>query len=145
MEERTVSPDTAEINLSPEAFHKWARQFHECGLAFSNPGEFSPVPYFLCTRAIELELKSRHLVARRQKEVKHEYKHDVDRLYSDLPADQRILTDSDLDILRIANELYMSKAFEYFAPYDALTAFKRFPDLTALRRIASMLLENHYP
>ena len=46
---------------------------------FASPHKFSPVPYFLLCRAIELELESRHLQGKRQLEVKRAYGHHLPR------------------------------------------------------------------
>jgi len=127
-------------NLAPDAFHLWAKHYYKCCQDFEYEDHFSPVPYFLLCRAIELELKSRHLSELRQKQVKGTYNHRIAQVYADLPASEQILSSCELDILKAASEIYASKGFEYFTPEDALTGFSRFPDLTRLDAIAKKLL-----
>jgi hypothetical protein len=127
-------------NLSPDAFHRWATHYYKCRHDFASPHKFSPVPYFLLCRAIELELKSRHLMKRRQLEVKRAYGHDLTKAYSALPLAEQTLTPDESAVLQQASQIYASKSFEYFEPEDALTAFRRFPDLSVLDRVAKKLL-----
>ena len=129
-----------DANLSPDAFHRWATHYYKCRNDFASPHKFSPVPYFLLCRAIELELKSRHLLTRRQREVKRVYGHDLTKAYAGLPQPEQTLTSDELVVLERASDIYASKGFEYFEPEDALTAFRRFPDLSVLDRIARKLL-----
>jgi hypothetical protein len=128
------------INVSPDAFHMWATHYFKCQRDFQCPDSFSPVPYFLLCRAIELELKSRHLIDKRQPEVKDSYGHNLLASYHDLPDSDRILTDEELVVLNQANEIYKAKGFEYFRPDHALMGYSNFPDLTTLEAIAKRLL-----
>lgn len=48
-------------------------------------------------------------------------------------------------MLKAANKIYMGKGFEYFSVIDAVTAFKRFPDLASLEVIAEKLVGNVQP
>ena len=72
-----LNAESGHLNVSPSAFHMWATHYYKCKQDFRVPGNFSPVPYFLLCRAIELELKSRHLVAKSQQAVKDEFWHDL--------------------------------------------------------------------
>lgn len=65
-----VTVGGAHFNLSPDAFHLWATHYYKCEQDFVSPTKFSPVPYFLLCRAIELELKARHLEGKTQKQVR---------------------------------------------------------------------------
>jgi hypothetical protein len=60
-ESRITGVGGINANLAPDAFHWWATHYYKCRQDFVSPHKFSPVPYFLLCRAIELELKSRHL------------------------------------------------------------------------------------
>lgn len=136
-----LQPPTIHYNLSPVGFRRWARHFLACRETFVSPDPgFSPVPYFLVCRAIELELKARHLETARQKEVKDRYGHDLERSYAHLPADQQTLTSDELDVLKAASAVYKGKGFEYFGLEDAMTGYQRFPDLASLDAIAQKLV-----
>jgi hypothetical protein len=130
-----------DVNLAPDAFHRWAQHYYKCKQDFQSPHSFSPVPYFLLCRALELELKARHLKTMRQAQVKKAFGHNLIRTYEGLPASQKQLDAADTLVLKQASDIYSGKDFEYFDPEDALTAFKRYPDLAALDRIAQSFLD----
>ena len=129
-----------DANLAPDAFHRWAEHYYKCKQDFVSPHPFSPVPYFLLCRSIELELKARHLTVMRQTEVKKAFGHDVMRAYQALPTTEKRLDPADELMLEQASDIYSGKGFEYFYPEDALNAFKRYPDLATLDRITRSLL-----
>lgn len=128
------------VNLSPMAFHRWATHYYKCHQDFQCPHPFSPVPYFLLCRAIELGLKAKHLEVKRQPEVKSAFGHHLVKSYEALPIDFQQLSDDDLLILKRASAIYASKGFEYFNPEDALTGYSRFPNLAALDAVTKKLL-----
>lgn len=128
------------VNLSPIAFHRWATHYYKCRQDFQCPHSFSPVPYFLLCRAIELVLKSKHLEEKRQPEVKIEFGHNLVKAYRALPIEEQQLSEEDFAVLESASSIYASKGFEYFNPEDALTGYSRYPDLVALDGITKELL-----
>jgi hypothetical protein len=132
------------LNFSAPSFHIWATQYYACRQTFvgPNPG-FSPVPYFLLCRAIELELKSRHLEKKRQHQVRATFRHRIRSAYLALPRRQQTLSPAELAVLKQANSIYTTKGFEYISPHDAATGFTRFPDLDALDAVAKKLIEEH--
>lgn len=127
-------------NLSPMAFRKWARQYYECAAPLLTRTEFSPVPYFLLCRAIELELKAEHLETKRQPEVKKDFGHHLEKSYAALPAHRQTLDGGELDVLKRANDVYSSKGFEYFNPEHAVRGYSQYPDLESLNNITRKLL-----
>lgn len=129
------------VNLSPDAFRRWARHYLQCRHDFRSPAGYSPVPYFLLCRAIELELKARHLEDLRQHEVKAQFGHNLVKAYKALPVEQQVLSVEELAVLAAANDVYLDKGFEYMNMEDALTGFKRSPDLAQLDDIAAKLVE----
>jgi len=50
--------ETGNIKLSPVLFRLSARDYFKSYLDFEKPAKFSPVPFFLCCRAIELALRN---------------------------------------------------------------------------------------
>lgn len=129
-----------DANLSPDAFHRWATHYQKCRKDFQCSDRFSPVPYFLLCRAIELEIKARHLKRMTQDQGKAAFGHDLVKAYNALDPAERTLNQSEEHTLRVASDIYKDKDFEYFDPQDALTAYSRFPDLTLLDSIASKLI-----
>jgi hypothetical protein len=131
-----------DVNLSPTGFRHWAKHYLACRRCFVAPDSgFSPVPYFLDCRAIELELKSRHLNVKPTKQVKTTYWHNLDALYDDLPAPERRLSLEERRLLAKANSIYRNKGFEYFSSYAAVRAFSDFPSLEQLDQLAVLLIE----
>jgi hypothetical protein len=135
----TLKPASTHFNISPEAFRILARDYFKAYLDFQAPRRFSPIPFFLCCRAMELALKAEHLERKSQKEVKLLYYHDVLKAYADLAADQKTLTHEEETLLTAANEIYVAKDFEYFNLFDAVSAYKRFPDLDKLGALAKKI------
>jgi hypothetical protein len=135
-----MSASVGYVNLSPDAFHRWATHYYKCRQDFQSPHKFSPVPYFLLCRAIELELKARHLNTKRQLEVKNAFGHHLTKAYVSLAQIEQILSSEEFAVLKSASRIYASKGFEYFDPEDTLTAYKRFPDLAVLDSVTRKLL-----
>lgn len=136
-----IRPGGINVNLSPDAFHIYATHYLKCRRDFKCPDTFfSPVPYFLLCRAIELEIKSRHLKHMTQKQVKDRFWHKLAEAYDALEPAEKTLNQNEERTLRVASDIYNNKDFEYFGPRDALTGYKRFPDLALLDSIASKLI-----
>lgn len=126
-------------NLAPNAFHLWATQYYKCKQDFDYP-HFSPVRHFLLCRAIELELKSRHLISMTQLEVKKKYGHDLSAAYNALDAGAKTLDPAEMQILEQANNFYKEKGFEYFSGEDALRGYSQYPALGSLDAVTKKLL-----
>ena len=76
-----LTVDTGVVNFSAHAFHKFAFHYYKCVQDFKPPDNWSPVPYALLCRAIELELKARLLdITPGQSGVK-QYSHDLEKAY----------------------------------------------------------------
>ena len=129
-----------DANLAPDAFAKWAHHYLQCEADYSCKS-FSPVPYFLLCRAIELAIKSIHLNKMGQPEVKSSYGHDILKAYEALPGEFKVLVKGEQELLKVASEIYAGKQFEYFEPQDVLTGFSRFPSLVHLRALARKFVE----
>jgi hypothetical protein len=56
-------------------------------------------PIFLLCRAIELEIKARHLKRLTQKEVKKRFRHHLLKAYKALDAQEQILSQNELAVL----------------------------------------------
>jgi hypothetical protein len=137
-----IEPGTLHVNISPEAFHRWATHYLKCRKDFKSPHKFSPVPYFLLCRAIELEIKARHLKNLTQAQVKKEFCHDLVKAYNALGPTEKTLNQDEEHTLRVASDIYIGKGFEYLNARYILTGYSRFLDLKLLDSIASKLIEN---
>ena len=136
-----IKLETGHLNLSPVLFHTYAQQYLQCHRSF-NAEANSPIPYFLICRAIELELKAKHLESKSRVEVKKRYGHNLKKSYDTLQDGQRTLDTSEYEELERASAIYdnPNKGFEYVSVFDALTALESFPELAVLERIAVKLV-----
>jgi hypothetical protein len=112
----------------------------KCRNDFKSPDKFSPVPYFLLCRAIELEIKSRHLTNVPQIQVKNNFGHDLAKAYKALTPTEKTLTQDEETTLKTASDIYKRKGFEYFEPMSLLKGYQDFPDLMILNSIANKLV-----
>lgn len=136
-----IKPPTLRINTWPDAYHHWATHYLKCGREFKSPDKFSPVPYFLFCRAIELEIKARFLKKLTPDKVKNKFWHNLIKAYNNLSKGEKILNKDEEDTLERASIIYNDKGFEYFNTKNALTAYKNFPKLGKLDSVASKLIE----
>ena len=90
---------TVQENVSPALFHEYSVQYLHCRRSFTTSAAYSPVPYFLLWRAIELELKAKHLQSKSRAEVKKQYSHNLKKSYDELPASAQLLTASEYAVL----------------------------------------------
>lgn len=137
---QVVSVRGFDANLAPDAFHRWATHYYKCKQDFRCPHRFSPVPYFLLCRAIELAIKAKHLRHKTQDQVKDQFGHDLVKAHQALDTKEQILSGQQLNVLQQANNIYATKGFEYFEPQDAATGFSRYPDLQLLDQVAKKLI-----
>ena len=136
MTEYVLKCEPGFYNLSPDAFHRNAKHYLKCRMDFQSPTKgISSLPYFLLCRAMELELKARHLQTLRQKEVKDKFGHNLVAVYEALPATDQLLSASEFNLLSQANAIYKNKGFEYFEPEHALAGYSAYPDLSELETI----------
>ena len=139
----TVNMGAAKLHLSPDVFHRYAGHYYKCKQDFVCPDDgSSPVPYFLLCRAIELQIKAKLLKHRTQPGVKDEFGHRLLKAYKALDAQEQILSQSEVEVLTAADQIYRDKEFEYFRQSDALSGFSRFPDLDMLDIIAKKLINS---
>jgi hypothetical protein len=140
-----IKLDSLQIKLTPTLFRKYANQHFECEMLFRSSASagYSPLPYYLLCKAIELELKARHLESNNRESVRKLYGHNLLKLYDALPTVEQTLDSSERATLACASNIYDisgKKGFEYVSVHDVVTAYERFPDLEVLRRIVQKLL-----
>jgi hypothetical protein len=140
----TVYMQGVKVNLSPNEFHRYATHYYKCKRDFAPPDDkVSPVPYFLLCRAIELEIKAKHLKRLTLKEVE-KFGHRLLKAYKALDAQEQILSQNELAVLKTADEPYRKTDFAYFNPDHAhpLMAYSQFPDLDMLDTITKKLIDS---
>ena len=130
---------TAHIHISPFGFWAWGREFLKArgGLQVSRK-VFSPVPYFLTCRAIELELKAYLLAQGKPIDyVKNKVRHNLERALREAESEGlgRLvpITARRSAEVKAANAHYNRKGFEYFQPMSLfVVGHKPLPDLKIL-------------
>lgn len=139
--------EPAHYNLSPIIFKNIAKDFFKCYLDFEPvPGHFSPVPYFLCCRAIEMAFKAIHLDTKNRKFAKS-LNHNLVNSYDKLDKEHKILSKDELSLLRKANAGYLAndhggKGFEYLPIIYLVLGSKYFPDPEALADLTKKITEH---
>jgi hypothetical protein len=141
-----VQVGAATVRMSPVGFALYAEEFFKAGESIPEHSQargnttFTPVPYYLFCRALELILKAFLLAKHRPlDELKDRYGHDLEKLWrgaNDCRLSEVLGTwapyfEADL---ASANSYYKGKAFEYFDfrrwahGYEGLPPLGRFRD-----------------
>jgi hypothetical protein len=125
-----------EVKITPIGLHRFAQEYLSIVKIPEKETPFSPVPYFLVCRSIELSLKAYLRVkdiSMSNLRKKGAYGHDLEKLLNgakDLGIDKCVpITKKIEKEIRKANEYYDKKEFEY---YEALRGFKGYTDLPDL-------------
>ena len=144
----TIRPSPGVIHLSPYGFNSYAADFLRAAMSFTVTERYSPVPYYLYCRAIELGFKS-YLLSKRVPKVELQKKtlgHDLIASLDKceiLGLSQLVTIDhAQRRELEKANEYYKSKGFEYFFVAKAAVGYPDLPDLTVLEFIATKLVND---
>jgi hypothetical protein len=127
----------ASLDLDPLGFYRYSEEFLLAASSIQHRHSFSPVPYYLYCRSLELALKAFLLTkGYTQQNLKRKFGHNLEKL---LNRAKRHGLGNHLRInhiqegaVRDANSYYQSKAFEYFTGYRAMTGYSGLPDLQIL-------------
>jgi hypothetical protein len=79
-----------------------------------------------------------------QEEVKEKFRHHLLKAYKALDAQEQILSQSEVEVLTAADQIYGDKEYEYFRQEDALSGSSRFPGLDMLDTIAKKLINSGF-
>jgi hypothetical protein len=141
-----VQVGTVTVKMSPVGFALYAEEFLKAGESIPADSQargnttFTPVPYYMFCRALELILKAFLLTKDRTlDELKNRYGHNLEKLWrgaSDLGLSEVVgaCAPSFEADLASANSYYKGKAFEYFdfrrwaRGYQGLPPLPRFRD-----------------
>ena len=141
-----LNAEVAIIRISPFGFHKYAEDYYLAAKRWRNSEKYSPVPYFLYCRSIELELKA-FLLAKGENVswIKEKLGHNLVRAL--IKAKQYSLDDFvktslvEENQIDIANGYYNSKGFEYFFVPNHAEGLKKLPKLDVLQNYSEKLLK----
>lgn len=146
--EARVVLGAATIHVGAMGMHRYACEFLSAALNFTPCGdEFSPVPYYLICRSIELSLKS-YLLARGvmgRPELRSVLGHNLVRALDRAEAaGLGTLVDvspAERAELQSATTQYSNKEFEYFENIGMIFGGARLPDLEVLAGLAARLAD----
>lgn len=134
------------IHISPFGFFHYGKEFLDAAKGFKQSAYYSPAPYFLYCRSIELVLKAFLLGKGVPKNdlPKRTLSHDLEKIFKkaqDLGLSEfvNITPEQEREIAK-ANRYYASKGFEYFEVIKAVKAYPELPDLLLLEKISSELV-----
>jgi hypothetical protein len=139
-----VEVPTAYIDIGPFGFHKYAIEYQLAANAITTEQSFSPVPYYLLCRSIELGLKAYLLTRGFSRSDLKKIGHNLSKLLK--ISKRRGITkycsfsQHEEEAIRRANVVYKSKAFEYYDLSRILSDFSNLPELDELAIITSNLL-----
>ena len=140
-----IKTEPGHIHISPFGFFLYGKDFFDAAKGFKQPEHYSPVPYFLYCRSIELLLKA-FLLGKDvpKKDLKNVYGHDLGIILKkaqemDLREFVKITPEQEKEISR-ANKYYAFKGFEYFEFTKAVTGYPELPDLLLLEKAAAELV-----
>ena len=119
MTDHIIQPETGHIYITPTGFLVYAQNFYSAAIKWETDGNYSPVPYFLFCRSIELGLKAFVLAKGEKMEVvKLKIRHNIDfaleKALNYSLADFLLTTEEEKKELQKANIYYNDKGFEYF-------------------------------
>lgn len=143
---QVVLVGTAHLFISPVGFLLYASQFLDAARATERQKYFSPVPYYLYCRSIELSLKAFLLSKGVQRDnLKHRsLGHDLEKIWARACAfGIRDIVHVSLDqeaCLKQANRYYRTKGFEYFEVSLAVRGYKGLPALDVLDSLSDLLM-----
>jgi hypothetical protein len=147
MTDYVLHAETGHVYITPTGFLGYAQDFFSAGTSWQLNGRYSPVPYFLICRSIELGLKSFALTKGEKIDFLKSRKVGHDLIVVLNIAKKHSLsyfleTTKDEEIeLEKANKYYNDKGFEYFKLKN-LTDKSNLPDLKILTNYAENLLKN---
>jgi hypothetical protein len=147
----TIRVPPIHVNLSPLGFHYYAAQFLAVARSIESGPSFSPVPYYLYCRALELSLKA-YLLAKglSKKELKKKsLGHNLERIlnraeYYGLLSIVQVMDEERQELLK-ANNYYADKDFEYANVSKIVRGYPELPDMIILDRLAERLINELEP
>jgi hypothetical protein len=146
-----LKAESGMYRVSPFGFYKYAKEFFDAGEIYEESIKdrkgFSPVPYYLYCRSIELMLKSILLYCDpkfTENKLKKEYGHDLIKILNaaEILLKSKLLNNEEQMVIKKANDYYQDKGFEYFKVDKAVQGYKDLPELSQLKEITQKLLKN---
>ena len=143
-----IKTEPVHLHISPFGFFHYGKEFFDAAKGFKQPAHYSPVPYFLYCRSIELVLKAFLLgkgVPKKDLPNMNLFGHDLGKILKKaqemgLREFVMITPEQEKEILKANEYYYSNKGFEYFDVTKAATAYRELPDLLLLEKAAAELV-----
>jgi len=146
-----VEVGTATVRMDPVGFAIYADQFLLASSAIPADGKYSPVPYYLLCRALELILKALLLAKGRSlTALKDTFGHNLDALWNAALTEglseliKPLPPTAEADLAK-ANAYYKGKAFEYFDFSRWANKYEGLPPLDRLRELTTLVVSKLKP
>lgn len=146
-----MTAGSATFRMDPVGFAVYADQFRKAAQSIREDAKFTPVPYYLYCRALELIVKAFLLTKGHElSELKAEYGHDLVALWKAAVKDGLADAVPELppeieSVLALINPYYKGKAFEYFDFERWAHGYEDLPSLHLLGDSTAMLIEQLRP
>jgi len=141
-----IKPEPVVVRISPLGFHRYASEFLHAARSVRVGPSFSPVPYYLYCRSLELVLKAFLLTKDvsvrelKSRNLGHDLVKVLDRAKTLGVKQLLTVTSAHEKELVKANNYYASKGFEYFEVMKAVHGYPELPEVSVLAELASHLL-----
>lgn len=145
----TIQAEPAVFNTGPLGFHRYAGNYLDAARLIEIGDSYSPVPYYLYCRSLELGLKA-YLLASEipEKELRRRVGHDLKKALREacklgLANHVEFSREQILNFL-IANKHYKGKGFEYYqlkTLLDRLRGEHKLPNLDVFDEALQILLD----
>ncbi len=147
-----LKAETGYVNISPYGFWYYANDYLDAGINWINhqsENRYSPVPYFLFCRAIELGLKSYLILQGIEIDfIKKKLRHDLIKILKKAQENSlseiKTISNEEFNEIEKANSFYDLKGFEYFFISNHVEGLAKHPDLKILEAFAKDLLIKLY-
>jgi len=143
---QVITVPAIHVNLTPFAFHHFAARYRDVARTAQVSSGFSPVPYYLYCRALELSFKAFLLLnGVTKKEIKakalgHDLVRNLDRAEGlGLSSVVSVSAQEREEVVK-ANAYYFDKDFEYANIMRAVRGYRDLPDLAVLDGLVDNLL-----
>lgn len=143
--------DPVIVRISPYGFYQYANHYANWAIRAHvemSPKSYTPVPYFLYCRSIEVALKGFLLTKGLSQSnlASRALGHNLSVILAkaiELGLTNVISLDPTWEIeLTKANRYYSRKGFEYFSVSDAVRAFPELPSLSVLKEFTNGLIQS---
>lgn len=144
----TINAEPIHLNISPYGFNHYAAEYLAVARSVEIGTSFSPVPYYLYCRCLELGLKAFLLLkgVPEQELKRKSLGHDLNAIVLRCEVlgllSYLTLSSEEKGEISKANEYYATKDFEYVNVFKVVQGYPELPDLQVLDSIGAKIIDN---